>query len=388
MHGCLKKLCGLPLDCNRTLFRITFQVTERGPYLSTTSRETILSTDYEDLPFQSESRKLVNQFDRLCRWKTRRAVSSQLINNIVYSDQKNKQQLIAINKPYGLPNYKLDNVPYSVQCCLPDLATHLQIPSDKLKILKSVDRFSSGITLLSASGDIDQKLKKSRNFIKTNRLATESYLCVVTGHANLNVVDTFNIQLKSFPAIKNPLFSSVHKEPVISSRRATNYWGRAETGEKVRHVIVETLSRSSKVPLSLVNISPSSVSNHLIRVWMADMEYPVLGDGLYDYRSRTVLDHKVKGMKVNSQTNRSQVLPRATSDMLGLGKGEAWRVPAHIHNWRVHLPGWLGKGKDLTILAPPPPHFNQTLKKADITFSFQDFAADKEIEAFPVKKRK
>ena len=44
---------------------------------------------------------------------------------------------------------------------------------------------------------------------------------------------------------------------------------------------------------------------------------------------------------------------------LGIEKGEVWRVPTFLHLWREYLPGWLGKGGDVTIRAPPPAHFIQ-----------------------------
>jgi hypothetical protein len=46
-------------------------------------------------------------------------------------------------------------------------------------------------------------------------------------------------------------------------------------------------------------------------------------------------------------------------DRFGLEKGEEWRLPKFLHHWRLHLPGWLAKGEDLTLLAPPPLYYKQ-----------------------------
>jgi len=49
-----------------------------------------------------------------------------------------------------------------------------------------------------------------------------------------------------------------------------------------------------------------------------------------------------------------------------MGKTDVWRIPTLIHHWRIFLPGWLEKGKDLTIIAPPPPHFTKESFSIDI----------------------
>ena len=127
-------------------------------------------------------------------------------------------------------------------------------------------------------------------------------------------------------------------------------------------------------------MSPSHTGNHFILVYLAEQGLPVLGDLLYDYRSKTVLGQKVK-MTATANANRTQVLPPHLQQLLELEKGEEWRLPKLLHHHRVHLPGWLPAGEDLTVFAPPPPHWLRAASILGIKFDFQEF-----LEADMVKQ--
>jgi hypothetical protein len=43
--------------------------------------------------------------------------------------------------------------------------------------------------------------------------------------------------------------------------------------------------------------------------------YPLLGDGMYAYRVKTLMGHKIVSGPEFTQTNRAQVLPPATRDL-------------------------------------------------------------------------
>jgi len=320
------------------------------------------------------SKKVGSLYKGLTAFNNKEKLEEYLLKNILYMNPEDKSGLIGINKPYGLPNYPSQDCNHSLQSCLPFLAEKLK--HDKLEIVKTTDRYSSGVTLLAPNKDVKQKLENVKSKVKSERLLQESYLCIVDGFADFSHTEDFCIHLKEFPHVKNPLFSEIHKEPVITKYK-NSYWNRKSNNEKSGHVNISTIKRASKGPLTLVNLSPSTTHNHLIRVYLSHKGFPLLGDRLYSYRVQTILGKKVKSRdnKVVS-TNQIQILPSQTLELLGVSKDDSWRIPAYIHRWRFILPGWLGKGKDLAIMAPPPHYFNKTMLDAGIKFDFKEFASN------------
>jgi len=372
------------------LFCTIRNIESRRLLVSDARGSTRILQDMDEIMEENSTRKkkLAWSFERLASWKSRQDLTAQLIKNIVYQNDIDKSGLIGLNKPYGLPNYPAKDIPYSVAGCLTDLAEHLNI--EKLEVVKTVDRYASGITLLAPSKSTKDKLKKVERKGNVDRQLRSSYLCLVKGHANLNARKTCRVKMQEFPTVENPLFSKVHKEPIIICDDGGNSsgWKLQKNQESLRHLDVRTLGRSSQTSLSLVTLAPSSTRNHFMRVWLADSGYPVLGDQLYDYRLKTILGRKVKVSSEHSQSSRIQKLSPAIMKLLGLSKGEEWRVPAFIHCWREYLPNWFGPGNNLTIYAPPPQHFIQALKESGISFSFEMFIKTETEVTFDQKNKK
>ena len=65
---------------------------------------------------------------------------------------------------------------------------------------------------------------------------------------------------------------------------------------KISRVQVQAsvLSRSGLGPSALASVQPSSTGNHFVQVYMADLLAPVLGDDLYSYRARMVMNVMTK----------------------------------------------------------------------------------------------
>jgi len=321
--------------------------------------------------------KLADSYKKLESWKTRGSLEQQLISSIVYFNPHSKLDLVALSKPYGLPNYKSDDCPYSLQCFLKDISKELKLDGE-LKIVKSVDRFSSGITLLSVKTETKDWIQKVLSSAKKSRRLSSSYLALVNGHTGFKATETFRARMETLGRADKETFSKFHKELVILDGESSS-WKRTKSDERLCHADTQSVAKSSLVPLSLVSIAPSSTKNHLLRIYLATRCYPVLGDQLFDYRVKTVLGQKVlKGPELNIK-NRTQLLTPATRELFGLGKGETWRLPVFIHHWRLFLPGVMGKGKDLTIFAPLPQHFKQTLVETNIKFDFEEFVKNDSI---------
>ena len=127
----------------------------------------------------------------------------------------------------------------------------------------------------------------------------------------------------------------MHKEPVIS-RHLAKPWKIQRDNIKRVHVAAASVARSSS-GAGIVQVSPSFVGKHFLQVYLADLGYPVLGDMMYDYRTRTILGKK---LRITSHTNaqRTQILPPHVLELLGLTRGEEWMVPKMLHHHRLMLP--------------------------------------------------
>jgi len=310
-------------------------------------------------------------YSKLCTWKDREALVRALYDNVVYHEpETDPTGLVVINKPYGLSLKETKDSPYCLSECLASLADKLAV--EKLIVLKSAERFSSGITVLGTSNATADAYKKSIGRLATTRTLSTSYLALVKGQPNLNIMESVDRKMVDCPDVSKPLFGSMHKEPVVS-RQLVSSSNAFKNKIKRIHVAVNTLAKSS-LGATVVEISPSSTGKHFLPVYLADLGHPLLGDQMYDYRARTLMGHRVKLSTGHTNARRAQILPSHLLDALGLSKGEEWLVPKMLHLHRMFLPAWLGTGKDLTVYAPPPTHWTKTCTVLAINFNYKEVA--------------
>ena len=340
----------------------------------------------QDTPAKEKEKKLVACFRKMNVWPSQSALTSHLFSNIVYHEpEKDKHGLVVLNKPHGLPLHPSEDSLYSLTSSLSSLADMMEVRS--LKVIKTVDRWSSGITVLGTHEKTMEAFRKNSNQMKAQRMLASSYLCLVKGHSNMNRTETVQVKLVDCPHVANPVVGNMHKEPQISRQISSHFKNLKDPAKRV-HVHCSTLSSSSKVDASLVCIEPSSVGHHFIPVYLADSSYPLLGDPLYDYRTRTLLGHKVKLTTAHTESKRSQVLPPSMLNLMGLHKGEEWEVPRMVHLHRLHLCDWLGKDTHVTVFAPPPEYFLRTCQTLDIAIDYPNLAETDTINLWKQDARK
>lgn len=333
---------------------------------------------------QETKKTLSSVFKNVTNFRSKEKLTNSLFKSIVYNNPDDKTGLIGINKPYGLAKYKAEDSEFCLENCLPDLAERLEI--EKLEIIKTPERFTSGVTLLAPPNKgAREKLDMINKRKKSARWLPDSYLTIVNGHANINLVEDFAVEMKEMKTGDKPLFSATLKEPVIV-KTLDNRWQRMKTQQRLRHIQISTINKSNKIPLTLLNVSPSKTKNHLIRVYLAHKGYHVLGDNLYSYRAKEVMGTKVAWHQVATpEANKNQILPKSSLELFGLNKSEVYRIPACIHLWRCLLPGWLGKDNDLTLFAPPPKYFEQTLTTAGIKLDMDSLMRNDKPAQFEAK---
>jgi len=352
--------------------------------LHTSSIKTVqiknIDSDLRQKPYQEgkKVKTLRNEVQSLCAWKDQDELLEELFENIVYHEpESDKSGLVVLNKPYGLPRKPSDDSLYALESVLPLLSDRLEVKS--LQIVKCTERFTSGITLLGTSNITSEKFHKAMRRCVTDRILPSSHLAIVKGSPNIHRNEDVDLKLTDCPEVNDPLFGSVHREPVIS-RHLAKPWKLKRQEIKRVHVNVDSVARNPGAGAGVVSLSSSKVSNHFIQVYLADIGHPVIGDMLYDYRSRTVLGKRIR---ITSHTNarRTQVLPYPLLEPLGLKKGEEWMLPKMLHQYKIHLPKW-NQGKDITIFAPPLAHWMRTCQLLELNFNFKEFAEQDKIAHF------
>ncbi len=93
--------------------------------------------------------------------------------------------LIAINKPFGVPLQKLNGLAgpneslFSIEEALIPLASLLQV--EKILPAKMTERFSSGVSLFASEEKVIEKIRRTYNINKANKVHTFKYLAVTIG---------------------------------------------------------------------------------------------------------------------------------------------------------------------------------------------------------------
>ena len=325
---------------------------------------------------ESKTKSLLKEFEKLAVWKDEKSFVEDLYSRIVYyQPEKDKSGVVILNKPYGLAKDQSEDSEFCLVRALPLLARELDVPS--LRVLKCTERFTSGITVLGTKPESEKAFKNCLQRHKSTRSLANSYIALVKGQPNVNRTESVDLKLVDCPQVNTPLFGSMHREPMISRQLKTVSQGRRQGVSRV-HVNVMTVSRSAS-GAGLVAVSPSSPGKHFILVYLADLGVPVLGDMLYDYRSKTVLGQKVK-ITAATNAHRTQTLPGHILQLLDLSKGQEWRLPKLLHHHRLYLPSWLPGGGDVTVFAPPPPHWVRVSQLLGLKFDFKQFVKSDEVK--------
>ncbi|XP_035232676.1 mitochondrial RNA pseudouridine synthase Rpusd4-like, partial [Stegodyphus dumicola] len=278
--------------------------------------------------------------------------------------------LVVLNKPFGIKVYGHDkpgarsktgqnnasSVPvcdFTVEDALPHLKNYLNVSN--LSILKSAEKYTSGIMLLSADQKISDSVKRSFNIAKNRKLPHLIHWMLTLGYP----VATYKkerVGIKFLEAGEGEI-----RQPVI----VNDVSRRAVALKRIHPVLVEfrVLSTNPALPTSLVEIATSSVKFHFVRVYASDRIATILGDVLYSSRMNTLLGVPVKTQIQKTLSFDMQPLPEKIAKELGVPKGAAGHsmIPTMLHLRSIILPSF--RGEDLTLTAELPMHFRWTTDK-------------------------
>jgi 23S rRNA-/tRNA-specific pseudouridylate synthase len=246
----------------------------------------------EDMNNRPKIYSKVHPFRNLYEWKSMKEFVEMLAQNIVYNDSN----LIAISKPWGVgihkPEVMITNknshlllgvysgcAKYCVNDSLELLSQLLNVK--KLKCVKTIDRFMSGIILLVTNESTEKKVIKAINRCKPMEIPFMKFWCITKGWPVINAPflrERVGIKLLEIDELGE------HKESIIiPSEQLTNSMRRRQKPQSdgliVKTVLSEmrTIEINKSLSTALVELSTTSLKWNFIPCYLANRATFVLG---------------------------------------------------------------------------------------------------------------
>lgn len=315
-------------------------------------------------------------YKKLYPWEA----SEQLAEHLKTTEVYNNDGLIALNKPYGIamdkPNKSETSEPQTVVETLNSGSVPAHVPAmsqvlphlkkqygvDHLEIIKSTERWSSGLMLLSTSDKLTERVQKCLRRSKALTQPAMTYWAVTVGLPN-PVVGSTKV------ATKLEYVHNVGNVPVVIKK----YSKTAAKIREVKQVVVQhkALMYNKEVDVSLLEIKAQVFQWHFLRVWLAHCYSPALGDHLYSGRVKTLLGRKIQ-VSPHNVSHEPQTLPDSLYSILSLPPRSSELIPCHMHLSEINLSQFNNDKSDLVISATPPEYFMWTCKQLGLLQGQED----------------
>jgi len=318
-----------------------------------------------------EETKDTHPFKQLYPWESKQEFAQHLKDSQIY----NKDGLIALCKPYGISKSgsikkdgQTDSIVqtinmagqseyyYSIQDTIPLLSEMYKVKD--LEIIKTCERWSSGVVLLSSKTKTKEKFHKIVSRIKPAQITAYSYLALTIGRP---MPETFSKKV----GICLDYVAKIGKVPIIKEKINKNAIERGEIRSNV--VDHSILHYNDETEAALLKINTQIQKWHFLRVWMAHCYSPILGDNIYNGRVKTLAGRRILISPQNNTSYNPMELPLAMANKLGIPENALEIIPCHLHLHEVTLPGYLSNKRDLVIRAPTPNYFNWTCEQMGLS---------------------
>lgn len=230
---------------------------------------------------------------------------------VLYKDA----DIMILNKPAGLAVQGGSGIKNHVDGLTPALQFEAKEPP---RLVHRLDKDTSGVLLLART----IKAARELQHLFAQKALTKTYLALVTGvpHPLENTIET--------KMLKTVVDEETAFEKVESKDKHSDKGKKAITHYKVRDYMAKTAA--------LVELNPITGRTHQLRVHMAELNCPIVGDRKYAIREEA--DH------LNIDTKH-----------------------LHLHAWKLELPSLFGK-KPRTFEAPLPQVMQDNLKELGLEF--------------------
>lgn len=221
------------------------------------------------------------------------------------------KDILVINKPAGLAAQGGSKVTKHLDALLPALQFEAK---EKPRLVHRLDKDTSGVMVLARHLKAAQELQKAFTGKNTQKI----YLALVVG-----VPERYEAEIESN---LDKLSRGEDSKELVRSVE--------EDGKRAitRYRVIEALSKE----LALIELEPVTGRTHQLRVHMAELGCPIVGDGKYGGGKA-----HIKG-----------------------GVGISGKL--HLHAWKLRLPALFGKA-ERSFIAPLPKHLQQSMDALGLT---------------------
>ncbi|XP_061544502.1 pseudouridylate synthase RPUSD4, mitochondrial-like isoform X2 [Phycodurus eques] len=272
-------------------------------------------------------------------------LAKHLSRSVLYQDQ----QVVVINKPYGVP-LRDSSGETSVSSVLPVLSKMMdgmKIKSDsQLFPCLGLEKEMTGALLLARSEEVVEHV---RELNRSNQVERKYWLVTVG-------VPVPSEGMIDIPIIEREVTGSQpHYKMALSPVYRMNDTGDGLTKVRANRQSLPAVTKykvlDSNGGCSLVELEPLTGVKHQMRVHMAfALACLILGDHKYSHWSKLA----------------PQKLPERMLGKLGLEQSKIRHLPLHLHARQLTLPR-IGLG-NISVQSPMPKFFTQTLSRLNLTF--------------------
>jgi len=229
------------------------------------------------------------------------AIAAEAQSYVIYKDD----DIIVLNKPHGLAVQGGSKLTKHLDGMLPALQYEAR---DLPRLVHRLDKDTSGVLVLARNLKAASELQRCF----ANKKLQKIYLALVVGQPQPYEGEIESNMEKSA--------RGEHSREMVRSVE--------EDGKRAltRYKTIESLAGK----LSLVELEPITGRTHQLRVHMAELGCPILGDGKYGGKEAHI---------------------RGTVTLSG---------KLHLHAWKLHLPSMFGE-RPRSFTAPLPEYFSDTL---------------------------
>ncbi|TRY99227.1 hypothetical protein DNTS_031404 [Danionella cerebrum] len=270
-------------------------------------------------------------------------LTKALYKSRLYEDQN----IIAVNKPYGVPLHSVNGIRNSIAGCLPMLAkvTNDMQPGALLQFCHTLEKDTTGVLIIAKT---NEAVEHVQTHIRSRQMEVK-YLAVTVGVPvpSEGVIDIPIIE-KEVPGPK-PLFKMA-LSPLFKVNEAGDGVTRVRGQRQSQNAVTHYRVLNSTAGCSLVELQPVTGVKNQLRVHMAfALSCPILGDHKYSDWNKLA----------------PQRLPQGTLQRLGLEQSKTRYLPLHVHCKSIILPGFKGH-HDIELSCPPPKYFTRSMKRLNI----------------------
>lgn len=256
-------------------------------------------------------------------------IANHLKSRILY----NKNDLLVINKPYGLPSHGGPGINVSIGKTLSELAKKIH-HSGEIHLIHRLDKETTGVIVLAKTDKMAHTLKdmfQKRQVLKTYWALTKG----IPNHPQ-GVIDI---------PIAEGSVNGKHRM-VLNPEYNEEMYAMKKIHVKSHQAITHYQVLSSSCNCALLECKTETGIKHQVRVHLASgLNTPILGDHKYSHLTKLV-----------PQRLFPEILER-----LHIRQSKVRHVPMHLHSMSVILPEVIN-GQNLIFKAPLPYHFRKNMK--------------------------